>query len=87
MAAVIPLDEARRLDAELVRIGRGASAMRLLVGEALAALSAAGGHHELRFSSFEAYARDLLAKELKLRNSPADSCETMIPYEGLQVSN
>ena len=58
MAAVIPLDEARRLDAELVRIGRGASAMRLLVGEALAALSAAGGHHELGFSSFEAYARE-----------------------------
>ena len=39
-------------------MGRGASAVRLAVGEALDALSAAGGHHELGFSSLEAYARE-----------------------------
>jgi hypothetical protein len=58
MSVLIPLDEAVRLDAELVRIGRGASAIRLAVGEALDALSASGGYHELGFSSFEAYARE-----------------------------
>ncbi len=58
MSVLIPLGEAVRLDAELVRAGRGASAIRLAVGEALDALSSAGGHHELGFSSFEAYARE-----------------------------
>src|SRR5688572_17599144 len=58
MAALLPFSEVERLDAELVRIGRGVSAVRLAVGEALDALSASGGHHELGFSSLEAYARE-----------------------------
>src|SRR5687768_17718620 len=58
MAALLPFSEVARLDAELVRIGRGVSAVRLAVGEALDALSASGGHHELGFSSLEAYARE-----------------------------
>jgi hypothetical protein len=58
MAALLPFSEVSRLDAELVRIGRGASAVRLAVGEALDALSASGGHHELGFSSLEAYAHE-----------------------------
>src|SRR5688572_25332048 len=58
MAALIPYSEALRLDAELVRLARGASALRLAVGEALDALSSSGGHHELGFSSLEAYARE-----------------------------
>jgi hypothetical protein len=58
MAALLPFSEVARLDAELVRIGRGVSAVRLAVGDALDALSSAGGHHELGFSSLEAYARE-----------------------------
>ena len=58
MAALIPFSEALRLDAELVRLARGASALRLAVGDALDALSSSGGHHELGFSSLEAYARE-----------------------------
>ena len=42
MAALVPFSEA----------------LRLAVGDALDALSSAGGHHELGFSSFEAYARE-----------------------------
>ena len=51
MAAPIPYSEALRLDTELVRLARGASALRLAVGEALDALHSSGGHHELGFSS------------------------------------
>jgi hypothetical protein len=58
MSALIPLSDVVRLDAELVRIARGESASRLAIGTALDALSACGGHHELGFSSFEAYARE-----------------------------
>jgi hypothetical protein len=58
MAALLPFSEVARLDAELVRIGRGVSVVRLAVGEALDVLSASGGHHELGFSSLEAYARE-----------------------------
>jgi hypothetical protein len=58
VSALIPIFEVLRLDAELVRIGRGSSALRLAVGEGLAALSAKGGHHELGFSSLDAYARE-----------------------------
>src|SRR6187401_1297182 len=56
MAALVPFSEALRLDAELVRLARGASSLRLAVGDALDALSASGGHHELGFSSLNAYA-------------------------------
>jgi hypothetical protein len=58
VAALIPYSEALRLDAELVRIARGASSLRLAIGEALHALASSGGHHELGFSSLEAYARE-----------------------------
>ena len=58
MSALIPYSEALRLDAELVRVARGTSALRLAIGEALDALGSSGGHHELGFSSFEAYARE-----------------------------
>jgi hypothetical protein len=58
VAALIPYSEALRLDAELVRVARGASALRLAIGEALHALEASGGHHELGFSSLDAYARE-----------------------------
>jgi hypothetical protein len=62
LAALIPYSEALRLDAELVRLARGASAWRLAVGEALDVLSSTGGHHELGFSSLEAYARERCAR-------------------------
>jgi len=58
VTALIPFSEALRLDAELVRLARGASVWRLALGEALDALSSSCGHHELGFSSFEAYARE-----------------------------
>jgi len=58
MSAPIPFCEALKLDTELVRLARGASAVRLAVGEALEALSSSGGHHELGFSSLEAYVRE-----------------------------
>ena len=56
MSAWVPFSEALRLDAELVRIGRGAAAVRLDIGELLELLASCGGHHELGFSSLEAYA-------------------------------
>ncbi|HEV8247244.1 MAG TPA: hypothetical protein VGP93_15810, partial [Polyangiaceae bacterium] len=58
MSAAIANDEVVRLDAELIRLGRGVAALRLRVGEALEALGSSGGHHELGFSSLEAYARE-----------------------------
>jgi hypothetical protein len=58
MSAPLPFSEITRLDAELVRIARGASAVRLLVGGVLDSLWSSGGHHELGFSSLEAYARE-----------------------------
>src|SRR6185503_8607326 len=58
MAALIPFSEALRLDSELARLARGAQALRLAVGALLDALSSSGGHHELGFSSLEAYARE-----------------------------
>src|SRR5687767_1306874 len=58
MAALVPFSEVERLDGALVRLGRGVSALRLDVGTALDRLSSSGGHHELGFSSLEAYARE-----------------------------
>jgi hypothetical protein len=58
LAALIPFSEALRLDAEIVRLARGASALRLAVGGVLEALGSSAGHHELGFSSLEAYARE-----------------------------
>jgi len=58
LSAQLPFSETLRLDAELVRLVRGSSAVRLELGRALEALATADGHHELGFSSFEAYARE-----------------------------
>src|SRR3970040_2966857 len=58
MAADVSFSEVLRLDAELVRLGRGVAALRLGVGAAVEGRSASGGHHELGFSSLEAYARE-----------------------------
>jgi hypothetical protein len=58
MAQLAPFSEVERLDRALVRLGRGASALRFAVGAALDKLSSSGGHHELGFSSLEAYARE-----------------------------
>src|SRR6185503_11162810 len=58
MAALIPFSEALRLDSELARLAPGAAALRLAIGAMLDALSSSGGHHELGFSSLEAYARE-----------------------------
>jgi HAMP domain-containing protein len=43
------------LDIDLARLARGAGALRLVFGQALEALARRGGHHELGFSSLEAY--------------------------------
>jgi hypothetical protein len=56
--ALISYDEVRRLDEELLRLSRGMAAVRLQVGAGLEALALRGGHHELGFSSLEAYARE-----------------------------
>ena len=74
MAALLPFSEVARLDSELVRIGRGVSAVRLAVGEALDTLSASGGHHELGFSSLEAYARER-CERTGLGGGHADACQ------------
>jgi hypothetical protein len=58
VAELIPYSEVLRLDAELVRVARGASALRLAIGAALHALGSSGGHHELGFSSLDAYTRE-----------------------------
>jgi hypothetical protein len=44
------------VDADLVRLGRGAASLRLGLGEVLEALAARQGHHALGFSSLGAYA-------------------------------
>jgi hypothetical protein len=56
MSAVIACSEVARLDAELMRLSRGMSAVRLRVGEALQMMGSRRGHHELGFSSLAAYA-------------------------------
>jgi hypothetical protein len=58
LSAPIPVSEAFRLDAELLRLARGASATRLAAGSALDTLTISGGHYDLGFSSLEAYARE-----------------------------
>src|SRR5262245_13641712 len=58
MSASLPFSEVTRLDSELVRLARGASALRLAVGDALEQLASSAGHHEFGFSSLEAYARE-----------------------------
>ena len=45
----------READAELARLGRCEAQLKLRIGELLDALFERGGHHELGFSSFEAY--------------------------------
>src|SRR5258708_3980289 len=42
-------------DAELARLGRCEAQVKLRIGELLDALFALGGHHELGFSSIDAY--------------------------------
>jgi hypothetical protein len=81
MSALIPFSEVQRLDAELVRLGRGVSALRLAVGAALAALSSFAGHHELGFSSFEAYARERCQRSGRWA---ADTRALACKLEGLQ---
>jgi hypothetical protein len=44
------------MDAELSRLARGAGALRLELGMGFEALAQRGGHHEMGFSSLEAYA-------------------------------
>lgn len=51
-----PFEPIRQADRRLVELGRAASRVRLRLGEAFLALTETGGHHELGFSSFEAYA-------------------------------
>src|SRR6187455_879249 len=58
MTALVPFDEVASLDAELIRLGRGMASVRLRAGEALEALASRSGHHELGFSSLDAYARE-----------------------------
>ncbi len=44
------------MDAALARLGRASGAVRMGLGMGLDALARVGGHHELGFSSVEAYA-------------------------------
>jgi hypothetical protein len=44
------------MDSALARLGRASGALRVGLGQGLEALARAGGHHELGFSSVEAYA-------------------------------
>ena len=48
-------DSAPEVDAELVALARGEGRMKLRLGELLDALFVRGGHHELGFSSIDAY--------------------------------
>ncbi len=57
-AALVSYEAVRGLDEELLRLSRGMSTVRLRVGALLEALASPGGHHELGFSSLEAYARE-----------------------------
>lgn len=56
-AATAPFQEVERLDARLAELARGSGRARLVLGELLEALASRGGHHELGYSSLEAYAR------------------------------
>ena len=53
-----PFATVEQLDARLAELARGSGRARLVIGELLEALAKQGGHHELGFSSFEAYARE-----------------------------
>ena len=56
--SVSPFESVERLDVRLAELARGAGRARLVIGELLEALAKQGGHHELGFSSLEAYARE-----------------------------
>lgn len=53
-----PFSAVERLDARLAGLARGSGRARLVLGELLEALASRGGHHELGYSSLEAYARE-----------------------------
>lgn len=57
-ATAAPFAEVERLDARLAELARGSGRARLVLGELLEALASRGGHHELGYSSLEAYARE-----------------------------
>lgn len=57
-AVAAPFNEVERLDARLAELARGSGRARLALGELLEALARRGGHHELGYSSLEAYARE-----------------------------
>jgi hypothetical protein len=95
MAALLSFSEVTRLDSELVRLARGASAVRLAAGAALDALSSTGGHHDLGFSSLEAYARErcdrtgrwaadtqALARKLRLLPRTREALESGVMLDG-----
>jgi hypothetical protein len=77
LSASIPFSEALRLDEELVRLARGASALRLDLGTALDALSSREGHHALGFSSFEAYARERCARTARWATDTRKLCRRL----------
>jgi hypothetical protein len=51
-----PFEWVQSQDTELARVARSAGALRCALGVGLEALAKIGGHHELGFSSMEAYA-------------------------------
>ena len=51
-----PFESVEQMDAELARLARSDGALRLGMGMGLEALAQKGGHHEMGFSSLEAYA-------------------------------
>jgi len=58
----LPLEEMKRLDARLARLGRGLGAMRLRVGEGLLHLDTAGGVKALGYPNIESYCREALGR-------------------------
>lgn len=58
VAGGVSVEAVERLDARLAELARGSGRVRLTLGELLEALASRGGHHELGYSSLEAYARE-----------------------------
>ena len=54
--AAVSFESVEALDEELSRVARNAGSLRLGLGDGLERLARNGGHHELGFSSIEAYA-------------------------------
>jgi hypothetical protein len=81
----VGFDAIEAMDAELARLSRGGAALRLWLGMGLERLARVGGHHELGYSSLEAYALDRCERATRWVQDPPPGTSQRRPA-GLHAS-